>query len=208
MKWNTPKTEITMIENPEKNKEKMNERPKCLEDLHQKVLDINTSSSHLEKYYLEIFNLYKICKEIDELEDLTHVKVKKGQTNKEFPSKLDKEDFILTEFSLESDQYKGLDEIFSNLRRVLTESPLEIEYLNTKIEFLRNSFNNIDSRLREIKKICYIRRGINNLLRNCIKTSRSQMIENAAKDSIMRVNSIIIDLLKNRFLTVELEELD
>lgn len=187
----TPKTEKIMIEKTKKTKG-----------------EIDTFSSQLKKYYLEIFNLFKICKEIGDFGYPTNSKAEKSQIKKNIPSKLNGEDFILTEFSLEPDQYKGLDEIFSNLRRVLTESPLEIKHLNTKIEFIRNSFNNIDSRLREIRKICYIRRGIINLLRNCIKTSRSQIIENAAKDSIMKVNSIIIDLLKNRFLTVELEELD
>jgi len=191
LKRSTLKIEKIMIEKTKKTKE-----------------EIDTFSSQLERYYLEMSNLFKVCKEISDLGDSTNPKAEKGQINKNIPSKLDGEDFILTEFSLGSDQYIGLDEIFSNLRKVLTESPLEIEHLHAKIEFIRNSFNNIDSRLREIRKICYIRRGIINLLRNCIKNSRSQIIENAAEDSIMKVNSIIIDLLKNRFLTVELEELD
>jgi len=191
LKKSTLKTEKIMIEKTKKTKG-----------------ETDTFSSQMERYYLEISNLFKICKEISDFGDPTNSKVERSQISKNIPSKLDGEDFILTEFSLGSGQYIGLYEIFSNLIRVLTEGPLEIEHLHAKIEFIRNSFNNIDSRLQEIRKICYIRRGIINLLRNCIKTSRSQIIENAAKDSIMKVNSIIIDLLKNRFLTVELEELD
>ena len=144
-------------------------------------------------------DLSKISKKIEDITNHKDWKKLSGHDGK---------DLFLPEIDLEVYQYKNLDEIFANLKEIITESPLKIDQLDNKIEYIKNSFESVDSRLREIKKIGYIRRGLNNLLKTFINNSCLETEKDSAKNSIKKIDSFVIDLLKNRYLTVDIEELE